>query len=202
MRWAKSGRPEARKRGRIKTTLVRETKRLTHWSLGQIEVGMEGGRGESDRGRDNSRSWTGGRGTGDSRGWVDDRERGRNRDRRQPGLPPPNANAPLPPPGGAPPPMTNGSGLPLAPPLPVDPKIEEALNDTIARVMREADEAEAKKKDGGRTGEKDMKDTGVKPKVLRRTAEQEMQAYGRKFVGTSQIRDYAIADKLGEGTFG
>ncbi|KAF8600562.1 Pkinase-domain-containing protein [Ceratobasidium sp. AG-I] len=29
-----------------------------------------------------------------------------------------------------------------------------------------------------------------------------MQAYGRKFVGTSQIRDYAIADKLGEGTFG
>jgi hypothetical protein len=29
-----------------------------------------------------------------------------------------------------------------------------------------------------------------------------MQAYGRKFAGTSQLRDYAILEKLGEGTFG
>lgn len=37
--------------------------------------------------------------------------------------------------------------LPLA--LSIDPKIEDALNDPTARVMREADEADAKKECGG-----------------------------------------------------
>ncbi|CEL58897.1 hypothetical protein RSOLAG1IB_08917 [Rhizoctonia solani AG-1 IB] len=73
-------------------------------------------------------------------------------------------------------------------PRPIDPKLNSAVEDTIARIEREANEAEAKLKD--------------KPKVLRLSPDQEMQAYGRKFVGTSQLRDYAILEKLGEGTFG
>ncbi|CAE6499987.1 unnamed protein product [Rhizoctonia solani] len=75
---------------------------------------------------------------------------------------------------------------------PIDPKLNSAVEDTIARIEREANEAEAKRKE-------DFKE---RPKVLRLTPDQEMQAYGRKFVGTSQLRDYAILEKLGEGTFG
>ncbi|GAB1526839.1 serine/threonine protein kinase, CMGC, CDC2/CDK sub [Rhizoctonia solani] len=70
----------------------------------------------------------------------------------------------------------------------IDPKLNLAVEDTIARIEREANEAEAKLKE--------------RPKVLRLSPDQEMQAYGRKFVGTSQLRDYAILEKLGEGTFG
>ncbi|KAF8750407.1 Pkinase protein [Rhizoctonia solani] len=68
----------------------------------------------------------------------------------------------------------------------IDPKLNLAVEDTIARIEREANEAEAK----------------LKERVLRLSPDQEMQAYGRKFVGTSQLRDYAILEKLGEGTFG
>lgn len=117
----------------------------------------------ADRGRDGGRAWERNgdrdrereRGRDGSRGWGDrDRERGRNRERRQPPLPPPpNGSAPPPPP---PPPP---------PSAPIDPKIEEALNDTIARVMREADEAEARKKEGG-AGEKEAKEPGVKVSFL------------------------------------
>ncbi|KAH7332814.1 kinase-like domain-containing protein [Rhizoctonia solani] len=75
---------------------------------------------------------------------------------------------------------------------PIDPKLDSAVEDTIARIEREANEAEAKRKDDGKE----------RAKVLRLSPDQEMQAYGRKFVGTSQLRDYAIMEKLGEGTFG
>ncbi|CAE6502695.1 unnamed protein product, partial [Rhizoctonia solani] len=75
---------------------------------------------------------------------------------------------------------------------PIDPKLDSAVEDTIARIEREANEAEAKRKDDGKE----------RTKVLRLSPDQEMQAYGRKFVGTSQLRDYAIMEKLGEGTFG
>ncbi|KAF8600587.1 hypothetical protein BDV93DRAFT_559250, partial [Ceratobasidium sp. AG-I] len=114
--------------------------------------GRDGGRSwerEREKGRDDSRGWTGGRGWDDSRGRTQDRERGRNLERGQPPPPPPppsNGNTLPPPAGDALPPQLNGSAPP-PPPLPVDPKIEEALNDTIARVMREADEADAKRKE-------------------------------------------------------
>ncbi|CAE6479739.1 unnamed protein product [Rhizoctonia solani] len=75
---------------------------------------------------------------------------------------------------------------------PIDPKLNSAVEDTIARIEREANEAEAKRKE----------EVKERPKVLRLSPDQEMQAYGRKFVGTSQLRDYAILEKLGEGTFG
>ncbi|KAG9092432.1 serine/threonine protein kinase, CMGC, CDC2/CDK sub [Ceratobasidium sp. UAMH 11750] len=145
-------------------------------------VGIEEGRVESweprpdrDRGRQFGREWDRERGRDDSRGW--DRDRGKNR-------------VPL-------------ATIPPNPPqVPVDPKITDTLNDTIARIEREADEADAKKGAGGEGKESKEASGGGKPKVLRRTAEQEMQAYGRKFVGTSQLKDYAISEKLGEGTFG
>lgn len=130
---------------------------------GEEVDGADLGAGQADSwepravgGRDGGRAWERSgdrdreRGRDDSRGWNGDRdkERGRNRERRQPPLPPPpNGSAPPPPP---PPPAA-----------PIDPKIEEALNDTIARVMREADEAEARNKEGG-VGEKEPKEPGIK----------------------------------------
>ncbi|KAF8600563.1 hypothetical protein BDV93DRAFT_261834 [Ceratobasidium sp. AG-I] len=131
--------------------------------------GRDGGRTwerDRDKGRDDSRGWTGGRGWDDSRGRTQDGERGRNLERGQPPPPPPppppsNGNTLPPPAGDVLPPQPNGSSPP-PPPLPVDPKIEEALNDTIARVMREADEADAKRKEGGGPGEKYGRDGGAK----------------------------------------
>jgi hypothetical protein len=41
-----------------------------------------------------------------------------------------------------------------------------------------------------------------KREVLRRTREQEKEAYGRIFLGCGQREDYELATKLGEGTFG
>ncbi|KAG6857099.1 hypothetical protein H0H87_009660 [Tephrocybe sp. NHM501043] len=41
-----------------------------------------------------------------------------------------------------------------------------------------------------------------KKDVVRRTADEEFKAYGRKFVGCGQQSDYDVTTKLGEGTFG
>ena len=41
-----------------------------------------------------------------------------------------------------------------------------------------------------------------KRKPVHRTREQELEAYGRIFVGCGQQSDYTVMTKLGEGTFG
>ncbi|KAG9105089.1 serine/threonine protein kinase, CMGC, CDC2/CDK sub, partial [Ceratobasidium sp. 392] len=138
-------------------------------------------RSDRERGRSYGRDWERERGRDESRGWDRDRDRDRGKNRI------PLANIP-----------------PNPPQVPVDPKITDTLNDTIARIEREANEAEAKKGSGGegKEGKEGKENSGGKPRVLRRSPDQEMQAYGRKFVGTSQLKDYAISEKLGEGTFG
>lgn len=50
--------------------------------------------------------------------------------------------------------------------------------------------------------EKEKAGKEEKREVLRRTREQEKEAYGRIFLGCGQREDYELATKLGEGTFG
>ena len=54
------------------------------------------------------------------------------------------------------------------------------------------------------TVKKDAKERAVvrKRKPVKRTREQEKEAYGRIFLGCGQKDDYDITTKLGEGTFG
>jgi len=41
-----------------------------------------------------------------------------------------------------------------------------------------------------------------KREVIRRSAEEEKEVYGRTFVGCGNQSDYSVTTKLGEGTFG
>lgn len=41
-----------------------------------------------------------------------------------------------------------------------------------------------------------------KREVIRRSAEEEKEVYGRTFVGCGSQSDYSVTTKLGEGTFG
>ncbi|KAG8734587.1 hypothetical protein FRC10_011641 [Ceratobasidium sp. 414] len=117
------------------------------------------------------------------------------------------------------------ANAPPSPPLvPADPKIADTLNNTIATIEREA-EADAKKVAGeGKKGKEGSAGGKVatwgedefpnrdrifvrhalwiflRPPQGSPTGPRSRDA--SKFIGTSQLMDYAISEKLGEGSFG
>ncbi|KAL1943860.1 hypothetical protein VTO73DRAFT_3678 [Trametes versicolor] len=104
----------------------------------------------------------------------------------------------LPPPSGA-------ASLPPRPPTPINAHTPRTLASALPR--RESEIRDAPSEAPRQDSNKDT--TIVKPairrprrKPVRRTREEDVDAYGRSFEGCGQQSDYAVLTKLGEGTFG
>ncbi|KAI8986665.1 kinase-like domain-containing protein [Trametes punicea] len=113
---------------------------------------------------------------------------------------------PPPPSRPPPPPPADSAFLPPRPPTPKNARSPRRLASALPRQESEirGTTSEATRQDQNKSNG-DVRPGLVrrhKRKPVHRTREEELEAYGRIFVGCGQQSDYAVLTKLGEGTFG